>query len=440
MSSALPSPTTPPGRAAAFATLAVAALALAPTAAAQTLVVPPADAPAASTALPGPVAPFGSDAGKPRRIQSAATLTSALRSDLPLWQRGPVAFRPHLRYRFLHADGIEAGPGNPHDTDIQSFTPGLRFELGPHWTADYTPTWTAYSHAAFRDTFDQVASVAGKIPFRDWVFALNQSYETSHAMLVETGRQTKQERVSSHAGAVRNLGRRTQLELGVSRSVRYANAVTDAPEWTTSDWLQYAATSWLRYQFSPRLDAAVGVSLGYADVSVGDDMTFVQPQAQLTWRPTEKISLGVQAGRETRTFGDRNDARLSSPVYSASVGYQPHPTTKLHASASRSISASYFANEITKGEGWTAGLQQRLLQRLFLDLTYGHGGTSYLVTRALGTVRRKDTYRSINVRLGTILFQRTSFSLLYQNGRNTSDETAYSFVTHQFGGELSHRF
>lgn len=410
-----------------FLPFALAAVALYAHAPAQTIV--------ASSPSPSP-----SPAPASGRAISAAKVASALRTDLPLLQRGPVSMRPHFRYSYLYGDGIEAGPGNPRDTTIQSITPAALFEIGRYWHFSYTPTWTFYSNEAFRDTFDQIASLSGHLPYGDWVFGATQSYETSHAMLVETGRQTKQEKISSALNAVWQVGKRTQLDLGVNRSARYANAVTDAPEWTTSDWLQYATTDWLRYQLSPRLDVALGLSVGHADVSVGDDMTFTQPQAQIAWRPTQKISLSLQGGREIRRFSGTNNARLSTPIYSGAFSYQPHATTGVTLAASRSVSASYFANEITRGAGWSVTLHQRFVQRLFLETSYSENTNRYLAARALQLVRRDDTYRAINARLSTVVFRRGSFAVLYQTGRNTSDDQLYSFSTHQYGCELSYRF
>ncbi|MES2692292.1 MAG: hypothetical protein V4773_02390, partial [Verrucomicrobiota bacterium] len=230
-------------------------------------------------------------AEKARARGSLSSFSSALSSGAPLIQRGPIAIRPHLYYRFLYGDGIEAGPGNPRETSIQSFSPGTLVEIGKHWTFDYTPTWIFYSNAAFHDTFDHTASLGGRYVYGDWIFGGTQAYESSHAMLVETGRQTKQEKFTTGAEVGYRLGRHTSLEASVSRSSRDANSVSDAPEWTTSDWLQYSSSDWLRYHVSPQLNFAVGVSFGFAEVSVGDDMKFYQPQAQITWRPTVRWSI-----------------------------------------------------------------------------------------------------------------------------------------------------
>ncbi len=86
------------------------------------------------------------------------------------------------------------------------------------------------------------------------------------------------------------------------------------------------------------------------------------------------------------------------------------------------------------------GVEQRLLQRFFFDATFSESDTNYLATRQLTVVRRDDSYRAVNTRLSTVVFGRTAFALLFQTGRNSSDDAAYEFTSHQFGCEISHRF
>lgn len=370
----------------------------------------------------------------------ASNMASALSSGLPLIQRGPIGVRPHFVYQVLYGDGIEAGPGNQRDSYIQSVSPGLLFDIGKYWKLDYTPTWTFYSNSAFRDTAGQAATLSGRMPHPHGIFGVAQSYESSYAMLVETGRQTHQTTYASLIEGTYKLGEHTTLEANVSRSARYANAVTDAPEWTTSDWVQWSSTDWLRYEVSPRFELSAGLGLGYADIGVGADMSFILPQAKAAWKPFDKITFTAQAGEENRKFENTTHQRLKSPVYSASASYQLLPTTKFSFEASRAVSASYFANEITKSKGWSIGLEQRFIQRLYLAASLSGQTTQYLATRATAIVERDDNYRAVNARLTTVVLHRASLALLYQTGRNTSDESAYVFRSDQYGIEMSVQF
>lgn len=391
----------------------------------------PVSAPPAS-----PVSPAATDTSS----APLASITSALTSGMPLWQRGPVVVRTHFSYRYLSADGIEAGPGNLRNTVIQSFSPGLRVHLGSYVQAEYSPTWTYYSSKAFRDSFDQTASISGHYADEGWSVGGAQRYESAHGMLVETGRQTHQENHSTSLAAAYQFGLRTSFEASVNRSVRYANAIGDAPEWTTSDWLQYSSSEWVRYRLSPRINVAGGINFGWADVSIGDDMSFFQPQAQLAWQPTRKITLSAQGSVENRVFEGNVRGTLRSPLYSAAFSYAPMGTTRLHFDANRTVSASYFANEITRSRGWSAGLEQRLLGQFYVDASYSTRDTNFLPVRFASILRRQDRYESVRVRVSTVLLERNSISVLYHVGRNSSDLSQYDFVSHQYGLELSSRF
>src|SRR5580692_4626520 len=44
-----------------------------------------------------------------------------------------LVFRPHADYQFTDAYGILAAPSNRVDTTIQTISPGILVNLGPHW-------------------------------------------------------------------------------------------------------------------------------------------------------------------------------------------------------------------------------------------------------------------------------------------------------------------
>jgi hypothetical protein len=373
-------------------------------------------------------------------IAPSSSIASALSAGAPLFQRGPIAVRPHLEYRILYADGLQATPGDQRETFIQSASPGVLFELGKYGRLDYTPTLTYYSNEAFRDAVDHLADLAMRIPHRRGSIGASQNYESSHAMLVETGRQIHQENYSTMVEATYEVGLHTMLETSASRSVRRANAMTELPVWTAVDWVQWSSVNWLRYQFTRKLEAGVGATFGYADLAVGTDMTFVTPQVRVSWMPSEKITLTAQAGQEDRRFETGSRPHLRSPVYTGSAAYQILPTTRISFGASRSISASYFANEVTKSKGWNVGAQQRFLQKFYVDANLAQMSTTYIAPHITSFALRQDHNRVINVRVNGLVFHRISAALLFQTSRNSSNDVAYRFNTNQYGFELSLRW
>jgi hypothetical protein len=374
-----------------------------------------------------------------RQIQSGGSPVSALSGITPMLSRegplaqwGLVSVRPHLLYRLLYGDGIQSSPGQPVTTAIQQFAPGILFGLGTHWTLDYTPTWTLYSSHAFRNTLDHAVSLLGGTSYGDWTFGFSQGYVSSSPTLVETGQQTRQEIYSTGINASYHLGIRTLLDMAVSQNVRSADTFTSSRDWSTSDWLHY--------QFSPRLDAAIGLSCGYVNVSAGSDMTYTRPQGQITWKATDKISVNVQGGVENRKFHSGGAGDLNSPVYGASVQYQPVETTRLILGATRDVSASYFENQVIKSTGWNAGLEQRLLQEFYLSVGFAQRKARYVATTNGFTAGRDDQNDSFDVRLRTTFLRRGSIAVLYQINHNSSNFSGYGFSSHQIGLEIGYRF
>jgi hypothetical protein len=394
----------------------------------------------ASPVSPPPSAPVAS--GSPHDLQQAPVggtrVVSPLEaapsasSERPPFQWGLVSLRPDLNYRLLYGDGIQSAPGQQLKTAINAVSLGLLFGIGDHWTLDYTPTKTFYSNKAFRDTFDNAVLLNGGTTFEEWVFGLTGSFGTSSPSLVETGTQTKQKTWSGTASVGYHLNSRLFLDTSVSQNNQTTDAFNSFREWSTSDWLHY--------QFTPQFDTAIGFGAGWVDVSLGSDMSYTRPQAQIGWRPTEKISLNIQGGIEDRKFKSGGAGDLKSPTYGASVRYQPVETTAFTFGASKTVSPSYFAGQITKGNGWTAGFEQRLLERFHLSVGLGHQTTSYISTASGATAGRDDGTNSFNARLSTTILHNLSIAALYQNSRNSSSSAGFTYTSNQVGIEVGWRF
>jgi hypothetical protein len=337
-----------------------------------------------------------------------------------------------VHYRLLYGDGIQRRAGQPQTTTVQHLSPGILFGLGGSWTLDYTPTWTFYSNRAFNDTVDHVVRLGGGTEYQDWVFGFSQSFVSASPPLVETGGQTKQITYGTGLSARRSLGSRTALELSFSQNIRFADRYPDTRQWSNQDWLHY--------EFSPQLDTAVGLGLGYVDVSPGPDMSYVRPQAQVAWRATDKVSFSLQGGVETRRIHASGAGSMNNPILSASLHYQPVETTTLSLGAHRGVSTSYFSNQVTKNSGWNASLQQRLLGEFFFSAGYGHHKVTYISTTSGFPAGRGDTYDSANFRLSTTFLRHGSIAVLYQIGRNSSNTAGYGFSSHQIGLDVGYRF
>lgn len=365
-------------------------------------------------------------------------INSALSSGLPLWERGPVALRPHGAYSFSHQTGMLRRPGEPLDTNRQSLSVGSALELGQHWRGDYTADWVSYSNAAFQDGVDHSASLAGSYGYLNWTFGASGSYRLDHPSLVETGYQTRQQTLGTTVSAHGMVGQRSFVDLSVSQSNRKADAVTFTGE--SSDVRDWSVNGALGQQFTPKLSASAGVTVGWATQSLGPDMTYTRPQLQANWTPTDKIAVGAMAGWEQRRFRDSTAGTFTSPVYSGSVTYHPLDTTSFTAGITQGVAPSYVGSAVTRSTGWNVGLQQRLLQILYANVGYSRQRSRYYETVRGLPQARSDTYNTINGSLAVRFLEHGSASVFYQRTQNSSNQLGYRFTSTTYGVQVGFSF
>jgi hypothetical protein len=343
-----------------------------------------------------------------------------------------LTLRPHPFYQFLYADGIQNGPGQAYNTTIQEISPGALLEMGRHWTLDYTPIWTFYSNPHFQDTFGQAVRLAGGTVYNDWGLGISQGYTDSSLPSAETATQIRQKIYTTAANASHTLNSKLSLELAANQNIVSADQFQNYNEWSTLDWLSY--------EFWPQLNAAIGVGGGYDDEAASPDMTFEQLQGRVNWRATDKISFQLHGGVEFRQFLSGGAGDLINPVFDATIQYQPFDPTKISLTGQRVVSASYLQNQVTETTGVSAGLNQRLLGKLFLDLSGGYQTVKYVSSVSAPGSNRADNFYSLSARLSRAFLKRGTIAVLYQLNKDDSSLAGYSFTSHQVGFQIGYRY
>lgn len=345
---------------------------------------------------------------------------------------GPVSLHPHFLYRYLDGTGIRSSPGHSRNTVINMISPGVLFMLGNQWTLDYTLTRTLYSNPAFRDTTDHFVALQGGTSYQAWTFGFKQTYTMTSAPLVETGGQTKRETVGTNLDAHYRITDRTTLELSAAQDLRYARAFQNSYVWSTTDWLHH--------QFVPGLDTALGLGLGYVDLTSSPNLNFYNYLGQVGWSVAQRVNLSVQGGVEVLKSQAAGASDITDPTLMATLQYQPSETTTLLVTAGQRLSTSYFNNQVVKAATWDVGLRQRLLGHIYLSSDYRGGKSSYLSVDPTVSAGREDRIRSFDIRLSIALLQRGTLAVLYNWSHNSSNAFGYGFSTHQFGVELGYKF
>jgi len=349
---------------------------------------------------------------------------------------GPIVLHPHVSYQFLYANGIQSGPGVAHSSIIQNVSPGLTVALGKNLTLDYTGTWTLYSNPAFQNSYNQSASLQGGYRYGDWVLGLSQTYNRSDSTLIQTAQQTEQETYSTGLTGSYHFNSVLSVDLSANQTFTYYNMTTN----TFANTQSWSTMDWLNYQFWPRLDASVGVGGGFDDVSVGPNDTYEMYQARVGWRATDKIGFQVHGGMEDLQFLNSGIGDLVTPIYGANIGYKPFQFTALSFDANRAVSTSPFEDEDTESTSLTGSLNQRLLKKLYLNVSGGYSWVTYVASSTALAVNRRDQGYTVGVNLSWTFLERGTAALTYQNSENSSTLPGYAFRSDQYGFTLGYRY
>jgi hypothetical protein len=347
------------------------------------------------------------------------------------FELGSFVMRPHFLYRFLYGDGVPSSPGHDLTTAINIFDPGILLNYG-NWSLDYTPSWNLYSNSAFRDTVDENENFGGLIIFNASTLKLTQSYSYTSQPLIETGRQTTQQNLSEALDFTHRFSQEVFTETVLGENSRYAVGFPDSNDWS--------ATDWLHYQFSSQLDTAIGADVGYIGVNEGSDIIYLDPQGQVTFSPSRKLSLNASGGIDHREFLEHPRVLLNNAIYNVSLQYNPFEWTGINLTAGREMNVSYFVNQSTRNTMWKAGFSQRVLGQFLFVGSVGQHDTDYILNLTAKGAGRDDDTLTYNIRMTWSFLRRGTFSILYLWNRNSSNVRGYGFSSHQVGFDVGYRY
>lgn len=362
-----------------------------------------------------------------------------------LFQYGPVNLHPHVNYSLMEATGIEYGPGNPQSMISQTFSPGLTANLGRHWTADYTPTLNFYSGGGFQNSVDQSASLTGATQYEDWTLGLSQNFSSTSDPTTETAAQTAQQSYATSLSAAYEFNDKWVANFGLSQNFNLVSGFQNSYNWSTADGVSY--------QFSPRLNAGFSVSGGYTAVSQNgsangflnvNNPNFINESFQFTggWRATDKISLQGSLGLSDQQFLAAGYGDSLSPIFGASIQYQPFLVTQIALSANQSTGASDYFTQAQSSVVTTVNLtlSQRILVDYNLTLGVGYALTQYNSTVAtqsisLGNAGTMSQY-SFNASFGRNFLKHGNWAVTYAYTDIESTIAGYSQRSQQIGFQV----
>jgi hypothetical protein len=412
---------------------------------AQSLLAPP---PASAPLVPSAVQEYQTNQAVQMQVFSPSDTAPSQEDNQP-FKCGPVVIRPHLFYQFLYGSGIDSSPGQSHNTIVQQLSPGVLFDIGSHWTLDYTPTMNFYSSSDFQNTVDHSAQLQWGSSFHDWFVTASQSYLKTSDPQAETAGQTDQQTYTTALNAIYNFNDKLSANLGVNQAFNYFGTgqvstnltlgLADSRNWSTMDWLYD--------QLWSRFNLGLGVGFGYNQQAGSPDSIYQQYQASLNWRITDKVSFALNGGLEDQEYLSGGASDILTPIFGGTLQYQPFGQTRITLTANRTVSSSFYQNEVVKNTSVSADFNQRLFGNLFLDLTGGYTSSSYVATViGLSTARNDDSY-TFNARLSCPFPKRGTFTVFYQYSKNISTQTgfaagsaAFGYNSSQFGFDVGYTY
>ncbi|HEY5297433.1 MAG TPA: hypothetical protein VIK59_05875 [Verrucomicrobiae bacterium] len=357
---------------------------------------------------------------------------------------GPFIARPHLSYQFLYGTGIQSDPGNQHDTIINTISPGILFDLGRHWSLDYTPTLRFYSDNHFNNEFDNSVNLVGGTTYENWTLGLSQGFSSTSSPQVQTGTQTDQQNYSTTINASDAFNETFSLDISLNQELNYvdnslgtniSNVNQDTKSWSTTEWLNYSVWS--------RLNFGIGGTAGYVNSKVGPDQTFEDANGRVNWRATDKISFQLNGGMEFVQFSGADESDLATPIFGASIQYQPFRNTQISLSGSRSVTPSsyYILDSVVEATSVSLSLNQRLLKKYSLGLNAGYTQTRY--TQSIESIQlsnRTDDAETLGAQLSRSLWKRGTIAVTYQYSSNSSTALGFGYSSDQFGVQFSYNY
>ena len=355
------------------------------------------------------------------------------------WSIGPVNIRPRTSYQFVSGNGIRSSPGVSSDTEIHSFSPGVLFEIGKHWSLDHSTTFQYYSNDHFEDAIEHRTALAGEFEAGNWELGLKQSYGLTAQPMIETASQNKWKTIATAVDASRSINERWRINMSLNQRFTIlqdsGNTLININNSRTWDWM-----NWADYQVSDKLSVGSGFGVGLDVVANGTDMLHQSLQGRVSWKFSDKITLKIAGGGQIRQMLDIGLEDADNAVYSTSLVYEPTQTTRLSVNTGQVVRVSSFAGQFTKSTTVNIGAHQRLMGTLFMTVLSGFSVHDYNPTSTSLMVQRKDKNHYIEGRLSLPFLKRAELSGFYHYGDLFSDQPLYSFTTRQIGVEVSYRF
>jgi hypothetical protein len=334
----------------------------------------------------------------PPQILADDALFPDLMSDAGLSNPAPAGFRFQLHgtVKVLYDSNIFIQPSGEKEDFIFTIAPGMTLgwgdyeaDLAAEWSfrdrydpdrteperlfkknfvyLDYTPSVTLFARHSEEDTFDHDARIGAQWAMKKLTLGIKLRFQTLNLPDVDVGDRQRQWRLNVALTSLYDISDKTNVEVNFEHLSRNYERNSDTREWKNQNWLNY--------QIRPKVNIGVGGALGYVESTDGPEQYFQQGVLRVRYKPSEKLSLTLVGGVETRQVKGGDDQ--VNPVASLSVTWKPYDGTYLYVNGFSRTQTSAARGQNYTATGFDLLARQRFYQRYYVALAAGYANAAY---------------------------------------------------------------
>lgn len=298
---------------------------------------------------------------------------------------------------------------------------------------NYAPTFKVFAEHHDYNATDQLAEFTGIYSFSRLILGLDQDYVKALDTVADVGARTTSERFTTRLTSMYQLNDRASLEV----NGRYLNTSYDDPRYTGSR--QWENQNWMNRQMTGKINAGLGLALGYWDVDRSGSQTYEQVVVRALYRFAEKMDLLATVGGEWRQFSSGVSATWY-PIFKIGARYRPVDATTISVEAHQfqQVSASAGDQNYTD-TGFSCTFRQRMFDKWFATLGGTYGFADYQATQPGVLVIRSDTYYGARVGVDYQFSERWTLGAYYQYQGDASN-VSYDYDDNQIGVKCSWQY
>ena len=384
--------------------------------------------------LVAPLAGRAADPLSPNVAKQLQAIAPPIRT--PALRLGVFDLQPRATVGVNYDDNITLSATNRLSDVIWRITPGLSATAenmaagqGQSLTVDYEPSFVIFTHHEDEDSIDHLASLNAKWVMPKLTLELGQRFQQTSGAVVEVGQRVRQRYYDTNLMARYQVSDKTSVEVDPRLHISDLNGLIGTTEW--------GLDAFLNYQVTAKFTTGLGISGGYVDVENSSSQTYERALVRAIYALSGKLDLQGSAGVEWRQFGSDAPDRTGF-VFGIGGAYRPSDKTILTLEAHRRDDvSSVLVDQDYTATGVTAGLRQRLMERLFVTADGTYENRNYRSTATGVVASRQDDFCSIRVGFGANLRRDTTVTIYYQYQENRSNAAPQRFSDNQIGLEIT---